>query len=376
MDPLSFEVVAADGPARGGVLRVHGQEIPTPIFMPVGTRAAVKGVEPAALEAMGYGLILANTYHLMVRPGAARIGELGGLHRFMGWDRAILTDSGGYQVFSLTGLSKVTEDGARFRSHLDGSRHELTPEGAVRIQETLGSDIVMPLDVCTGLPARRDEIVAAKERTTRWLRRSIQALRDPEAHALFGIVQGGTEPDLRAEHAQELAEFDLPGYSIGGLSVGEPVEELYAMAAHTAGHLPVDKPRYLMGVGNPEDLVACATQGVDMFDCVVPTRHARNGHLFTRFGDVIIKHARYATDDQPLDPTCTCETCSRFSRAYLRHLFLNRDPLSVRLNSIHNLHYYRQLMAGLRQAVMGGQTAEFVKRFHADRAVLGVRKKS
>jgi len=373
--PLSFQVLGGTEAARCGLLRVRGQEVLTPAFMPVGTRAAVKGVEPDALLDLGYRLILANTYHLLVRPGPERIARLGGVHRFMSWPGALLTDSGGFQAFSLTGLSRLSEEGVTFRSHLDGSAHALTPERAVQIQEQYGSDILMPQDVCLRRPAGRQELAEALERTTRWLVRSRQAWQDPTHHALFGIVQGGTELDLRARHAAELAELDLPGYAIGGLSVGEKNEEMYFVTAHTTRHLPVTKPRYLMGVGTPEDLVACSLAGVDLFDCVLPTRTARTGRLATRYGDLIIKNARYAEDPAPLDPTCRCPTCRSFSRAYLRHLFVNQDPLAVRLHTLHNLHYYATLMAELREAIAGGTIKQFLVSFHGDRAQLGVRKK-
>lgn len=373
--PLRFEVTARCGPARTGVLHVRGQAIPTPMFMPVGTRAAVKGVEPEALERLGYRLILANTYHLLVRPGPERIRELGGLHRFMSWDRALLTDSGGFQAFSLTGLCRLSEEGVEFRSHLDGSRHRLTPERTVEVQEIYGSDVLMPLDVCLGLPAERTALAEAMERTTRWLKRSKAALADPLRHALFGIVQGGTEEDLRLAHAQQVAELDLPGYAIGGLSVGEATERMHACAALTAAALPEDRPRYLMGVGTPEDLVACALAGIDLFDCVLPTRTARTGRLCTRYGDLVIKNACHAADPGPPDPSCGCETCRRFSRAYLRHLLLNGDPLAVRLNTVHNLSYYATLMAELRAAIATGEVQRFSARFRADRSQWGVRKK-
>ncbi len=376
MDPLSFRPGPQQGPARTGLLRLRGVEVPTPNFMPVGTRAAIKGLEPSAVWALGYRLILANTYHLLVRPGPERIQTLGGVQRFMNWPGALLTDSGGYQAFSLTGLSKIREQGVSFRSHLDGSRHELSPERAVQVQQAYGSDIIMPLDVCSRLPAEHATLVAAMERTTRWLRRSVDAWTERDAHALFGIVQGGIDPALRQQHAQELAELQLPGYAIGGLSVGEPVPDLHAMAAHTAGFLPWDRPRYLMGVGTPEDLVACATAGVDLFDCVLPTRSARTALLYTRYGDIIIKNARWAEDPGPLDPSCSCETCRGYSRAYLRHLFYNKDPLGVRLNTLHNLAYYAQLMREIRAAIEAGEIDSFIQQFHNDRSQLGPRKKS
>ncbi|MBM4318908.1 MAG: tRNA guanosine(34) transglycosylase Tgt [Deltaproteobacteria bacterium] len=372
---MRFTVASRCGPARTGLLQVRGQQIRTPAFMPVGTRAAVKGVEPEALERMGYRLILANTYHLLVRPGPEFIRQLGGLHRFMSWDGAILTDSGGFQAFSLSGLSRISEEGVEFRSHLDGSRHRLTPERTVEVQEIYGSDVIMPLDVCLGLPASREALIEAVQRTTRWLARSVAAWREQDRHALFGIVQGGTEEDLRIAHAQQLAELDLPGYAVGGLSVGEKNEEMHAVAGLTASHLPPHRPRYLMGVGTPEDLVACARQGIDLFDCVLPTRTARTGRLCTRFGDVIIKNARHAADPGPLDPSCSCETCRRYSRAYLRHLFLNRDPLAVRLHTVHNLSYYATLMEEIRRAIEQGEVERFLARFREDRSRWGVRKK-
>jgi len=376
VDPLSFEVLSRRGPARRGRLRLRGVELQTPMFMPVGTRGAIKGVEPDRVWELGYRLVLANTYHLLVRPGPELVAELGGLHKLMSWPGAILTDSGGYQAFSLSGTTRIDEQGARFRSHLDGTQHMLTPERAVQVQEQLGSDVIMPLDICSALPADRATLAAACARTTRWLRRSVQAWTDREAHALFGIVQGGTEPDLRREHAAELSELDLPGYAIGGLSVGEGTEALHTMAAHVAPLLPADRPRYLMGVGTPEDLVACALAGVDLFDCVLPTRSARSGRLYTRFGDVIIKHACNTRDPRPLDPSCACETCRSYSRAYLRLLFLDKDPLGVRLRSIHNLAYYATLMGEIRAAIAEDRTESFRKQFQADRSLSGLEKTS
>lgn len=376
MDPLSFEVLARSGPARLGRLRLRGVELETPMFMPVGTRAAVKAVEPNTVWDLGYRLLLANTYHLLVRPGPELVAEMGGLHRLMNWPGAILTDSGGYQAFSMSDTARLSERGARFRSHLDGSLHELTPERAVQVQEQLGSDIVMPLDVCSALPADRDTLAAACARTTRWLVRSVDAWEQRQAHALFGIVQGGTEPDLRQEHAAEIAELDLPGYAIGGLSVGEGREALHTTAALTAPFLPADRPRYLMGVGRPEDLVACALAGVDLFDCVLPTRSGRTGRLYTRFGDLIIKHACNARDPRPIDPSCACEACRGYSRAYLRLLFLNKDPLGARLHSIHNLAYYATLMGELRAAIRRGTTDSFRSHFQEDRSLLGLEKTS
>ncbi len=320
--------------------------------MPVGTAGTVKGVTPEELVATGAEIILSNTYHLYLRPGHERIRDLGGLHRFMNWKGPILTDSGGFQVFSLASLRRVDDEGVRFRSHLDGSTHLLTPEKSMEIQACLGSDVAMALDECPALPAPREAIEQAVDRTTLWARRSREAYRGPGA--LFGIVQGGDHDDLRERSARDLLTLDLPGYAVGGVSVGEPTEIVASTIARAASLLPADRPRYLMGVGKPRDLIAAVAAGFDLFDCVLPTRNARNGTLFTTRGRVNIKRAEFQDDPNPLDDACPCETCRNYSRAYLRHLFQCGEILSSRLNTIHNLTYYQTLMARAREAIAEG----------------------
>jgi queuine tRNA-ribosyltransferase len=353
---LRFDILARDARTQGRLGRLstpHG-DITTPVFMPVGTQASVKTMTPEELRACGVDIILANTYHLYLRPGHTLIQELGGLHGFMHWERPILTDSGGFQIYSLSGLRKLTEEGVHFQSHLDGSRHLLTPEKAVEIQEALGSDIAMVLDECVPYPATYAYALASQELTTRWARRAKAAHRRSD-QALFGIVQGGMYPELRAKSVRELVDLDFDGYALGGFSVGETKRLMYDLIALTAASLPADKPRYLMGVGTPADLVACVKLGVDMFDCVMPTRNARNGCLFTRQGKLLIKNARYARDPRPIDPACQCYTCRHYSRAYLRHLFVADELLAPRLNTIHNLHYYMDVMRMIREAIAAGQ---------------------
>jgi queuine tRNA-ribosyltransferase len=359
---IDFRISARcpDTAARTGTVTTEHGSFATPAFMPVGTQATVKAMLPDQLRASGFGCILSNTYHLYLRPGHERIRRLGGLHAFMGWDRNILTDSGGFQVFSLATLRKVTEDGVTFRSHIDGSLHALTPELAIEIQEALGSDIRMAFDECVGFPAERREVEEALRRTTDWARRCKAATRR-EAGGVFAIVQGGMHPDLRTRSAAELVELDFPGYAIGGVSVGEGKELQWDTVAHTAPLLPEEKPRYLMGVGTPQDILHAVSRGVDMFDCVMPTRNARNGTLFTSTGTVSIKQARYADDPAPLDAACGCHTCRTFSRAYLRHLFQQGEVLSSVLLTVHNLHYYATWMARIREAIAGGNLGRFVK---------------
>ncbi|MFZ5862112.1 MAG: tRNA guanosine(34) transglycosylase Tgt [Nitrospirota bacterium] len=352
----AFTVLAVDagtGARRGRLRTAHGV-VETPAFMPVGTSAAVKGLDPDDLVAVGAQIILSNTYHLWLRPGHQVIADLGGLHEFMGWSRPILTDSGGFQVYSLAGLRRVSDEGVSFRSHLDGSLHELTPEGAIEIQDALGADIVMAFDECLAYPASEAEAAEALRRTTAWARRCAE-VRRRRPSLLFGIVQGGFSLRLRERAIAESVAVGFDGYAIGGLSVGEPKAEMLRVIDHVAPRLPADMPRYLMGVGTPGDLADAVARGLDLFDCVMPTRHARTGWLFTSEGRVSIKHARYATDDRPLDPACACSTCRRFSRAYLRHLFQSNDPLAVRLHTIHNLSFYLGLMAEMRRAIEDGR---------------------
>lgn len=351
---------------RGQVTTAHGI-FQTPVFMPVGTQATVKGATPADLKTIGAEIILANTYHLFLRPGHKLIKELGGLHRFMGWDRSILTDSGGFQIFSLKDLTRITEEGAAFKSHLDGANLFLSPEDAVEVQEALGTDIMMCLDTCIPYPANREEAAKATALTARWARRSRAAQDRSTGQLLFGIIQGGMYPDLRAQAVAELVDIGFDGYAMGGLSVGEPKELMHEMTEHTSALMPKDYPIYLMGVGTPEDLVEGVWRGVDMFDCVMPTRNARNGLLFTSQGKIVIKNAQYQRDERPLDETCSCYVCQNFSRAYLRHLYMAKEILASNLNTIHNLHYYVGLMAQIRQALEADRFAEFRKEFYSRR---------
>jgi queuine tRNA-ribosyltransferase len=345
--------------ARLGCLHTPHGVIDTPVFMPVGTQATVKTLRTADLVSCGASIVLCNTYHLFLRPGHELIRGLGGLHGFMAWPYPILTDSGGYQVFSLGNLARVTEEGVMFQSHLDGSRHLMTPEQAMAIQQALGADIIMALDECTPYPATYDAARLSMELTCRWARRCLEAGRD-RTGGLFGIVQGSIYKPLRDIAAQELVAAGFDGYAIGGLGVGEPRDLMYDLAAHTAAQLPARQPRYLMGVGKPQDLLHCVRAGIDMFDCVLPTRNARNGFLFTSEGRVVIKNAQYRTDERPLDPACDCYTCQHHSRAYLRHLFLAREILGLHLNTLHNVTYYLRLMAQIRQAISAGTLAELV----------------
>lgn len=369
MRSFGWHMTAQDptGARAGRLVTSHG-EIETPVFMPVGTQAAVKAMTSGELRRAGCPLILANTYHLFLQPGAEIVRSLGGLHRFMGWDGAILTDSGGFQVFSLGPLARVTDDGVEFRSHLDGSRHLLTPEGSVHTQLALGSDIMMALDECPSLPASRERLVGSLERTTSWARRCLEARRS-SGGALFGIVQGGPDHELRRRHAGEITALPFDGFALGGISVGEDRESVRRTVASTAPRLPADRPRYLMGVGRPEEIVEFMGYGVDMFDCVLPTRNARNGQLFTSGGVVNIKNAVYAADPRPLDRECDCETCCEHSRAYLRHLFKAGEILASRLNTIHNVRYYARLVEQARQAIREGRYAEFRDAFLASTAM-------
>ncbi len=348
-----FKLLKTDGQARRGEVRTAHGTFQTPVFMPVGTQGTVKAVTPDVLESLNAEIILSNTYHLYLRPGMEVIEKVGGLHRFMNWNRPILTDSGGFQVFSLNALREITEEGVRFASHLDGSRHFLTPAKVVQIQETLGSDIMMCLDECVAFPSTKGYVQASMELTTKWAKASLKA-KTREDLSLFGIVQGGMYGDLRRQHARELTQYPFDGFAIGGLSVGEPKGLMWEMVEATVPELPEDKPRYMMGVGKPEDILEGIERGVDMFDCVMPTRNARNGMLFTSRGPVIIKNARYAMDTEPLDPECDCYTCRNFTRAYLRHLFMSKEILSAILNTIHNLHFYLSLTRNARRAIDEG----------------------
>ncbi len=360
MARLSLKELARDGRARTGALGARRGTVETPVFMPVGTVGTVKGLLPEEVAALGAQIILANTYHLVLRPGLQVVERLGGLHRFMGWDGPLLTDSGGFQVFSLASLRQVDEDGVTFRSHLDGRLMHLGPEEAVAAQETLGSDIMMMLDECPPPGADRAYLERSLARDARWAARALAA-RTEKGGALMGIVQGGVHQDLRRRSLELLGQLDMDGYALGGLSVGEPKEVMMEVIEQIVPLLPRDRPVYLMGVGDPADLVRCVGLGVDMFDCVAPTRMARNGSLLTATGRINIRNARYAEDPAPVEEGCACPACRRFSRAYLRHLFMARELLAYRLNSIHNLHYTVQLMAGLRAAISGGTYQSFAK---------------
>ena len=353
-----FEVQKQVGQARAARLTTAHGEVQTPVFMPVGTKATVKGMLPEELTQLGAQIVLGNTYHLHLRPGEDVIERLGGLHKFMNWPGPILTDSGGFQVFSLSQIAKVREEGVEFRSHLDGAKHFISPETSMKIQMALGSDIIMAFDECLKYPATQDEVKASMEMTHRWLVRSKEAMTRKES-LLFGIVQGGLGLDLRQRSLEQITSVDLPGYALGGFSVGEPIELMHALVKEVAPFMPANKPRYLMGVGTPLDLVLAVDAGMDMFDCVMPTRVARNGTLFTWQGRVSIKRAEYREDSSPLDPECSCYTCTNYSKAYLRHLFLSGEILSARLNTIHNLHFYLNLMAEMRRHLFEGTWESF-----------------
>ena len=366
--PFDFSITATDGRARTGYITTNRGEIRTPAFMPVGTAATVKAMLPGSVRETGADILLGNTYHLMLRPTAERIDRLGGLHKFMNWDRPILTDSGGFQVMSLTGLRKMSENGVIFKSHIDGSKHELTPERSMEIQRLLGSDIVMCFDECTPFPA--EEAVAHKsmQMSMRWAKRSREAFGDRPGHALFGIQQGSIFPDQRAESAEKLREIGFEGYAIGGLAVGEGQAAMFDVLDYAPGMLPPDRPRYLMGVGKPDDIVGAVERGVDMMDCVLPSRSGRTGQAFTRRGVLNMKNARHQDDPRPLDADCSCPACSQYSRAYLHHVIRAQEIIASMLLTWHNLHYYQELMAGLRGAIAAGDLAGFVKAFHAQRA--------
>ena len=366
-----FEVLKKDiqtGARLGRIMTSHG-EVQTPVFMPVGTQGTVKALLPETLSELGVEMILGNTYHLYLRPGHQLIRDLGGLHHFMHWDKPILTDSGGFQVYSLGALRKITEAGVLFQSHIDGSRHFISPEIAVSIQEALGSDIVMCLDECTPYPVTLREAEKSLDLTLQWAVRSKKAAKNSE-QALFGIVQGGMYPDLRKKSVEKLVEINFDGYALGGLSVGEPKEIMMNTVININPLLPFDKPRYLMGVGLPEDIVACVDHGVDLFDCVIPTRSARNGLLFTNHEKVVIKHARYRDDPLPVDRLCDCYTCRNYSRAYLRHLFMAKEILAMVLNTIHNVRFYMRLMERIREAIREDRYLEFKEKFLSSRRLI------
>jgi queuine tRNA-ribosyltransferase len=359
---VRFELLATDGAARRGRLTLAHGAVDTPAFMPVGTYGAVKAMAPDEVKALGAQIVLGNTFHLWLRPGLEVIAAHGGLHRFMGWDGPILTDSGGFQVFSLGALRKISEEGVKFASPVNGDRLFLTPEESMRIQRVLNADVVMIFDECTPHPATHDEAAQSMRLSLRWAERSKRA-HEGNPNALFGIVQGGMFEDLRDESLAGLAQIGFDGYAIGGLSVGEPKADMQRILAHTAPRLPQERPRYLMGVGTPEDLVNAVALGIDMFDCVLPTRNARNGWLFTRHGTVKIRNAVHATDTRPLDETCPCPTCRNFTRAYLHHLQRVNEILGARLNTLHNLFYYQQLMAEMRDAIAAGRLEDYVSSF-------------
>lgn len=374
MTGLQFELLATDGQARRGRMTLNHGVVDTPIFMPVGTYGSVKAMLPHELDEIGSQIVLGNTFHLWLRPGTEVLDKHKGLHGFMQWHKPILTDSGGFQVFSLQGMRKITEEGVKFASPIDGSRLFLTPEESMRIQRSLNSDIAMVFDECTPYmigdrPATSEEAARSMRMSLRWAKRSRDAfdqLGNP--NALFGIVQGGMFENLRDESLAGLKDIGFHGYAIGGLSVGEPKEDMLRILTHVAPRLPADRPRYLMGVGTPEDLVDGVSQGIDMFDCVMPTRNARNGWLFTRFGDIKIRNARYRDDTRPLDPTCACHTCKLFSRAYLHHLQRSNEISGARLNTLHNLHFYLALMGEMREAIAAGRFEDWKIQFRADRA--------
>lgn len=369
LSTMQFTLHKQDGAARRGTVSLAHGEVQTPAFMPVGTYGSVKTLSPQEVHDIGAHILLGNTFHLWLRPGLDVIEAHGGLHGFMGWDGPILTDSGGFQVWSLGDLRKISEEGVKFRSPINGDSCFLTPEESMRIQRVLNSDIVMIFDECTPYPATHEQAMTSMQLSLRWARRSKDA-HAGNPNALFGIIQGGMYEDLRDISLAGLTDIEFDGYAIGGLSVGEPKEDMLRILAHTTPQMPQDKPRYLMGVGTPEDLVDAVSHGVDMFDCVMPTRNARNGWLFTQYGDIKLKNARYKLDTGPLDADCSCYTCRHFSRAYLHHLHRTGEILGARLNTLHNLHYYQQLMAGMRKAIENGTFSSFVAEFKAKRQQL------
>ena len=365
---FDFKVNATDGRARTGVISTPRGDIRTPAFMPVGTAATVKAMLPENVRATGADILLGNTYHLMLRPTAERIARLGGLHKFMNWTRPILTESGGFQVMSLAALRKLTEEGVRFSSHIDGSKHMLSPERSMEIQKLLGSDIVMCFDECPALPATDAEVAKSMALSMRWAQRSRDAFGDRPGHALFGIMQGGVTQHLREESAKALTQIGFDGYAVGGLAVGEGQEAMFGVLDYAPDMLPAEKPRYLMGVGKPDDIVGAVERGIDMMDCVLPSRSGRTGQAWTHRGQVNIKNARHMDDPRPLDENCTCPACASYSRAYLHHVFKSGEIIASMLLTWHNLHYYQQLMQGLHDAIGAGQLAQFVQKFHQSRA--------
>jgi queuine tRNA-ribosyltransferase len=366
---FDYKVTATDGRARTGAITTPRGTIRTPAFMPVGTAGTVKAMLPESVAATGADILLGNTYHLMLRPTAERIAALGGLHRFMNWQKPILTDSGGFQVMSLAGLRKLTEDGVTFKSHIDGSSHHLSPERSMEIQRLLGSDIVMCFDECPALPATEEEVARATRLSMRWARRSRDAFGDRPGHALFGIMQGGVTPDLRAESAEALTAIGFDGYAVGGLAVGEGQQAMLGVLDYAPGLLPADKPRYLMGVGKPDDIVGAVERGIDMMDCVLPSRSGRTGQGWTARGQVNLRNARHQNDPRPLDEGCTCPCCANYSRAYLHHVLRAQEIIASMLLTWHNLHYYQTLMQGLRDAIASHSLAAHVASFHATRAL-------
>ncbi len=369
MTGFSFTLEATDGKARKGVINTPRGEIRTPAFMPVGTAATVKAMLPESVRETGADILLGNTYHLMLRPGAERIDRLGGLHDFMNWQRPILTDSGGFQVMSLASLRKLTEEGVTFKSHIDGSKHALTPERSMEIQRLLGSDIVMCFDECPALPATEDAVAQSMRLSMRWAQRSRDAFGDRPGHALFGIQQGGVTQDLRAESAEALRAIEFDGYAVGGLAVGEGQEAMFGVLEYAPDMLPEDRPRYLMGVGKPDDIVGAVKRGIDMMDCVLPSRSGRTGQVFTRMGQLNIKNARHQDDPRPIDEACTCPACRNYSRAYLHHVFRSQEIISSMLLTWHNLHYYQEIMRGMRDAIAAGDFVAWEAKFHADRSI-------
>ncbi|NAZ37842.1 tRNA guanosine(34) transglycosylase Tgt [Rubellimicrobium sp. CFH 75288] len=363
-DPFRFTLRATDGAARAGLIETPRGTIRTPAFMPVGTAGTVKAMLPESVRATGADILLGNTYHLMLRPGAERVARLGGLHRFMNWDGPILTDSGGFQVMSLAALRRLDEDGVTFASHIDGSRHRLTPERSMEIQRLLGSDIVMAFDECPALPAPEEAVAASMRLSMRWAQRSREAFGDRPGHALFGIMQGGVTRSLREESAAALRAIGFDGYAIGGLAVGEGQEAMFGVLDYAPALLPADRPRYLMGVGKPEDIVGAVARGVDMMDCVLPTRSGRTGQAWTPGGPVNLRNARHADDPRPLDESCACPACRGYSRAYLHHVVRAGEMIAGMLLTWHNLHYFQQIMAGMREAILAGRFDGWQRAFH------------